>query len=380
MDEEHMIEDYDYAVKLLENVRFRLQRSTGNHTTSNIPGAGLVPDLQQQSSLFGLPYGIKAEMTTCRDHEEGGEDVTEERHASVVRAPTTTALGGNGAFTDIEFLTPFQTKYEETTKGRHVVVDLFLPPALFQLVPEFFFGAKNTFLSKQIPVVPVMFTQGVNEMQSIANKIGNTGVQELINLNGSQRLMDFFKAYVKAFQRGEKDALAASPVTSMKLDARAKTATTPPLLARAPSLHRRETSQLRGDMTYADLLMKVKKLKRAVTNQSEDTEKAKNMDILLLSTEIMRRIPCCGRIVSCKSAKDRTSMDVTWEEASLLHELAEVKDMQKVMDLFRGDGVRRSNVLDNTGKHHYAFNVLQRSVLPDVFVPPAHTCNSKVKS
>mmetsp|Transcript_5601 Transcript_5601/g.8718 ORF Transcript_5601/g.8718 Transcript_5601/m.8718 type:complete len:97 (+) Transcript_5601:1266-1556(+) len=89
---------------------------------------------------------------------------------------------------------------------------------------------------------------------------------------------------------------------------------------------------------------------------------------------------CCGRVVSCKSAKDRTSMSVTWEQASMLRhnyvcdEKGEQDNFWDILNLTRTYGVRRSNVLKNTGKVHYAFNSLQRQMLPEYLRPPEATC------
>ena len=46
-------------------------------------------------------------------------------------------------------------------------------------------------------VVSVLITQGVNEMQSIANKLGSTSLQGDINIRGSARLKKYTEACVK---------------------------------------------------------------------------------------------------------------------------------------------------------------------------------------
>jgi hypothetical protein len=45
-------------------------------------------------------------------------------------------------------------------------------------------------------------------------------------------------------------------------------------------------------------------------------------------------------------------------------------------DLFRTEGVRRANLIKNTNQAFYAFNSLQRSMLPDALRPMMSICGS----
>ena len=68
-----------------------------------------------------------------------------------------------------------------------------------------------------------------------------------------------------------------------------------------------------------------------------------------------------GRLTSCKSAKDRTSMAISLEQARLLldqHGVAEAA-LESMLRSMRSQGVRRMNVEKNIGKRKYAFNALQ---------------------
>ena len=77
---------------------------------------------------------------------------------------------------------------------------------------------------------------------------------------------------------------------------------------------------------------------------------------LLQDGERLARIMRGGRLTSCKSAKDRTSMAITLEEAQLLieeHGIAE-KNLESLLWAMRISGVRRRNVEKNIGKGKYA--------------------------
>ena len=87
-------------------------------------------------------------------------------------------------------------------------------------------------------------------------------------------------------------------------------------------------------------------------------------------------------IVSCKSAKDRTSMSVTAEQVALLrrrHELPET-EAQPLLDAMRRDGVRMQNTFKNVGKAGYAFNALQRLLLPASLRAPKDTTVSGLEA
>ena len=86
----------------------------------------------------------------------------------------------------------------------------------------------------------------------------------------------------------------------------------------------------------------------------------KNVDLLRLAWLVSRALGA-GRIVMCKSAKDRTSMSVTLEQAMFLQELHGLRHEPGVactktppyagaMAMMRMHGVRRQNALKNTLK------------------------------
>jgi inositol polyphosphate-4-phosphatase len=74
-------------------------------------------------------------------------------------------------------------------------------------------------------------------------------------------------------------------------------------------------------------------------------------------------------------------MAVTWDQARLLYEQHGLSDhdVQTALNLMRTEGVRKLNVVKNTGQSAYAFNVLQRSFLPAIFRPPENACSSSIE-
>ena len=84
----------------------------------------------------------------------------------------------------------------------------------------------------------------------------------------------------------------------------------------------------------------------------------------------------------CKSGKDRTSMSVTAEQVQLLrmhHELP-AYDATRVLLEMRGEGCRMENTRKNVGKRGYAFNALQRLLLPESLRPAAATTLAGLQS
>ena len=80
-------------------------------------------------------------------------------------------------------------------------------------------------------------------------------------------------------------------------------------------------------------------------------------------------------MISCKSGKDRTGMSVTMDQVSVLtrwHQLP-AADAHRLLDEMRRDGCRMENTRKNVGKRGYAFNSLQRLLLPQNLRAPADT-------
>lgn len=100
-------------------------------------------------------------------------------------------------------------------------------------------------------------------------------------------------------------------------------------------------------------------------------KKNKNYNLLINAEDITRRLRG-GRLTSCKSAKDRTSMSCTLEQCEILCEkhLIPKPALPSLRDAMRSRGTRIENVLKNTKHRKYAFNYLQIKTLPRFYRPP----------
>ncbi|XP_065177495.1 inositol polyphosphate-4-phosphatase type I A-like [Sycon ciliatum] len=189
-----------------------------------------------------------------------------------------------------------------------------------------------------IRVRAVLFTQGINEAQTLAdlNFVSQSHIQSDINQGSYPIMAEFVQSY---------RALCVD-IGSAKLAVEASVL--PPLL-----------------------------------DQLEDavkSTKSKNVEILRLSEEISHRI-FAGRLTSCKSAKDRTAMAVTLEQCHILlrdHGLLH-SDFQQALDSMRSRGTRLQNCMKNIGHRQYAFNSFQLKCIPALYCPPAGTFGKRVQ-
>lgn len=226
--------------------------------------------------------------------------------------------------------------------GSQIVATFALPSEVFAALPDI--------LKKGDPVKihAVMFTQGINEMQSVANTVMDTSLQDEINYESVQALERYFHVY-QAFVKYN----ARHNAGSVFNDAR---------LAQLPDL-----------ATQIGIL--VVKLNVSIKAHVQK----KNVNILLETSEICRRLGA-GRTTCCKSGKDRTSMSVTLESSQILVDTFHVKQGVHLCTAMRERGVRRVNVLANTGKDKYAFNSFQLKYIPECYKPPTASADSHVAS
>ncbi|XP_065187348.1 uncharacterized protein LOC135817977 [Sycon ciliatum] len=210
-------------------------------------------------------------------------------------------------------------------------VKLVLPPDITSTLPSALLGCR-------LSIVPCLFTQGVNENQFKSDWFGTSKFQEIVNVKHYERL----SRYVTRF-RDNKSWYAQNHESSSMM---------------SPVAEAEQMSQRAA--TYMEMLRGALKSK-----------KERNIDILTCASQVCLLFDGV-RLMSCKSAKDRTAMMVTLEaNCYLLNRFnMPLEKLPSCLAAMRSLGTRIQNTRKNIGEPRYAFQKVQLQCFPKLLRPP----------
>ncbi|ETW09439.1 hypothetical protein H310_00040 [Aphanomyces invadans] len=197
----------------------------------------------------------------------------------------------------------------------------------------------------KIQVHTVIFTQGLHEMQNLASLVNSSGfqLQGVVNRDSFQALQRYHRAFLD--------------------------------MQKEMDVHMRHRL---NNETMLDSLMPLVG-RNAKYNKALNT--STNTLMLLEAADIVRKLNGM-RVTCCPTGVDHTALSATLEQARLLYSKrsansnASTEDQEvikPIANIMREYGVRIAIAMKNTGRFEYAFNSIQRKLLPDVYRPPTST-------
>ncbi|DAZ98970.1 TPA: hypothetical protein N0F65_000502 [Lagenidium giganteum] len=207
----------------------------------------------------------------------------------------------------------------------------------------------------------VLFSQGINEKQSLVHALKSNAVklQERINRDNLEELKEIY-AIFRRVHAHDKDSVSRDQIARHRagsvgaLDG----PSSPPCIS-SYSIE-----------ALDDLLAQIEHHICSSTNHFK-----KNVALLMDTSDFCRELGA-ARVTCCKSGKDRTAMSVTLEQARLCCTELQATHGKSLCANMRLYGVRRKNVFMNTKADKFAFNEMQRKILPDCYKPPIGTYKS----
>jgi len=193
---------------------------------------------------------------------------------------------------------------------------------------------------RPISVFSVLFSQGINETQTLANlsnMLGETtgaAVQQKLNHQSLNTVMLYHNRHLRWISEVDPERFASVSEATME---------------------------------------SIQSLQLVVESQQKHS---KDVDVLVFAENTVRSLGG-GRVTFCKSGKDRTAMSATLEQSGLLSTMPLVHkvqlDEQMVSNLAREYGSRIVVAEKNVGRPKYSFNSAQRQLLPTRYRPPHST-------
>ncbi|PAA85207.1 hypothetical protein BOX15_Mlig004440g4 [Macrostomum lignano] len=201
-------------------------------------------------------------------------------------------------------------------------------------------------------LVPLMFSVGINEQQTLAEKkrMASLAVQRDLNKRsavGLRHLVDQVIRYRSVPMPGATLArFSGAGATDADNDEKAAS----------------PEQRLRDKLQQVELFI--------------EEDKSKPVG-LLHTVEEMFWLLDGVRLTNCKSGKDRTAMAVTLEQARWLREYHRLRsdraNFESTVAFLRTHGLRRRNCFRNIGTSFYAFNRVQLTTFPQMYRPPKGT-------